>query len=105
MVRSLVDSEMGIRGRYLVKEETQLAACIIAFTAIVYKQFGGAIHDIPAADGERILEEHNKLEDAIIHDLQDKLYDVKMQEHVVQDANDIMSVSYTLLKLPTNIDL
>jgi hypothetical protein len=74
---------------YLVNEETQLAACFIAFTSIVYKQFGGAIHDMLAADGERILEEHNKLEDAIIHDLQDKLYDVKMQEHVVQDANDI----------------
>jgi hypothetical protein len=74
---------------YIVNEETQLAACFIAFTAIVYKQFGGAIHDMLQEDGVRILEEHNKLEDAIIHDLQDKLYDVQMQEHVVQDAMDI----------------
>jgi hypothetical protein len=74
---------------YIVNEETQLAACFIAFTAIVYKQFGGAIHDMLQEDGVRILEEHNKLEDAIIHDLQDKLLDVQMQEHVVQDAMDI----------------
>jgi hypothetical protein len=74
---------------YLVNEETQLAACFIAFTAIVYKQFGGAIHDMLEEDGKRILSEHNVLEDAIINDLQDKLYDVQMQAHVVQDAQAI----------------
>jgi hypothetical protein len=74
---------------YLVNEETQLAACFIAFTAIVYKQFGGVIYEMMEEDGKRILEEHNKLEDAIITDLEDKLYDIKMQENIIQDAHDV----------------
>jgi hypothetical protein len=71
---------------YLVNEETVGG---LFHARALSTNGGGAIHDMLAADGERILEEHNKLEDAIIHDLQDKLYDVKMQEHVVKDANDI----------------
>jgi hypothetical protein len=74
---------------YLVNEETQLAACFIAFCALVYKNFGGVIHDILAEDGKRILQEHNKVEDEILGILKAKRDDLLMQANVVQDAQDI----------------
>lgn len=77
---------------YLVNEETQLAACFMAFTAIVYKQFGGAIFDKLEEDGKRLLSHHNALEDAIINDLQEKLHDVKLQELIVQDAEAVKAL-------------
>jgi Mitochondrial ATP synthase B chain precursor (ATP-synt_B) len=77
---------------YLVNEETQLAACFIAFCSIVYKQFGGAIYDVLEEDGKRILEEQNKVEDQILDVLQRKRHDIVMQESVVKDAEDIMAL-------------
>jgi hypothetical protein len=77
---------------YLVNEETQLAACMIAFTSLVYKQFGGVIHDMLTEDGKRILAEHNKVEDQVINILEDKRQDIVMQERVVQDAKDIKAL-------------
>lgn len=74
---------------YIVNEETQLAACFIAFTALVYKQFGGVIHDTLAEDGKRIIEEHNKVEDEILGILKSKRDDIVGQANVVQDAQDI----------------
>jgi hypothetical protein len=67
----------------------QLAACFIAFTAVVYKQFGGAIHDALSAEGDRLIEEHNKVEDEVINMLEDKIADIKFQSSVVKDAQDI----------------
>lgn len=77
---------------YLVNEETQLAACFIAFTAIVYKQFGGTIYDMLEEDGKRIVEEHNKAEDQILSILKEKHDDVVGQATIVQDAKDIMAL-------------
>lgn len=77
---------------YLINEETQLAACFIAFTMIVYQQFGGSIHDYLAADGKRMLQEHNLKEDEIVQLLQDQLDDMHMQAEVVKDAHDIYTV-------------
>lgn len=74
---------------YIVNEETQLAACFIAFTAIVYKQFGGLIHDALAEDGKRLLEEHNRVEDEILGILKQKRDDIIGQANVVHDAQDI----------------
>ncbi|GKZ00685.1 hypothetical protein MPSEU_001020600 [Mayamaea pseudoterrestris] len=73
----------------VVNEEVQLAACFIAFTAIVYKQFGGAIYEALSAEGDRLIEEHNKVEDEVIHMLQDKIDDIKFQSRLVQDAEEI----------------
>lgn len=76
----------------LINEETQLAACFIAFTAIIWKQFGGTIKEALESDGKRIIEEHNKVEDEIIGMLQDKVDDIKMQSRIVQDAEDIKAL-------------
>jgi len=70
----------------------QLAACFIAFTAIIWKQFGGTIYEALEEDGKKILEEHNKAEDEIIAILQDKLDDIKFQSRVVQDAEDVKAL-------------
>ena len=77
---------------YLVNEETQLAACFIAFTMIIYQQFGGSIHEFLAADGKRMLKDHNAKESDIIQLLQEQLDDMKMQSQVVQDAQDVQAV-------------
>jgi len=77
---------------YLVNEETQLAACFIGFTAIVYKQFGGAIFDALEEDGKRLLAENNKVEDEAIAMLEDELKTITMQEQIVQDAEDIKAL-------------
>jgi len=70
----------------------QLAACFIAFTTIVYKQFGGVIREALEEDGKRILAEHNKIEDEVIDILKKKIEDVRMQEHIVKDAEDIKAL-------------
>jgi Mitochondrial ATP synthase B chain precursor (ATP-synt_B) len=77
---------------YIVNEETQLAACFIAFVALVYKNFGGVIHDVLAEDGKRILLEHNKVEDEILGILKAKRDDLLFQANVVQDAQDIQAL-------------
>jgi Mitochondrial ATP synthase B chain precursor (ATP-synt_B) len=77
---------------YIVNEETQLAACFIAFVALVYKNFGGVIHDVLAEDGKRILVEHNKVEDEILGILKAKRDDLLFQANVVQDAQDIQAL-------------
>lgn len=74
---------------YLVNEETQLAACFIAFTAIVYKQFGGMIHEYLEEDGKRIIEEQNKYEDQILGILQQKRQEIVLMDNIVQDAHDV----------------
>lgn len=74
---------------YLVNEETQLAACFIAFTALVYKQFGGVIQEALEADGKRIIEEHNKYEDQILSALKAKRDEVVLMKNIVQDAKDV----------------
>jgi hypothetical protein len=74
---------------YLVNEETQLMACFMMFTAVVYKNFGGAIHDMLSEDGKQIMKEHNIAEDEIIQLLKDKVEDIKFQSRIVQDAEDV----------------
>lgn len=74
---------------YLVNEETQLAACMIMFTALVYKNFGATIGEMLEEDGKRIIEEANKVEDTILSTLKEKKADVLMMENVVKDAQDI----------------
>jgi hypothetical protein len=77
---------------YIVNEETQLAACMMAFSLIVYKQFGGVIYEALEQDGKRILAEHNAVEDEDIAALEFKINDVKAQSQIVQDAEDIKAL-------------
>ena len=77
---------------YLVNEETQLMACFVAFTAIVYKQFGGVIKDALEADGKRILKEHNAAEEQFCQVLQEFITEMKSQESIVQDIEDIKAL-------------
>lgn len=74
---------------YIFNEETQLLACFIAFTAIVYKQFGGVLYDMLEQDGKRIIEEHNKYEDQILTILRDKRDEIVLMKHIVKDAEDL----------------
>ena len=85
---------------YLVNEETQLAACFIAFTLIVYKQFGGVIYEALEADGKRMLQEHNQVEDLVIQSLQDRVDEAKMATNMEQDYKDVKALkveAYDLL--------
>jgi hypothetical protein len=77
---------------YLFNEETQLAACMIMFTMLVYKNFGATIGEMLEEDGKRIIEEANKVEDTILTTLKDKRDDVLMMSNVVQDAQDIQTL-------------
>jgi Mitochondrial ATP synthase B chain precursor (ATP-synt_B) len=74
---------------YLVTEETQLAACFIMFTALIYKNFGATFGAILEEDGKRIIEDANKIEDSILTMLKSKKEDLMMMENIVQDAKDI----------------
>lgn len=85
---------------YLVNEETQLAACFIAFTAIVYKQFGGVIQEALEEDGKRVLAEHNAAEDQVISSLQTSIQNIKEQETLVEDVaaiKELKGVTYNKL--------
>lgn len=77
---------------YIFNEETQLAACFIAFVAVIYKNFGGTIYDALEEDGRRILEEQNKVEDQVIAILQEQRDDIAAQANVVQDAKDVYAL-------------
>ena len=74
---------------YLFNEETQLAACMIMFTALVYKNFGATIGTMLEEDGKRITEEANKVEDTILSTLKQKKEDLLMMQNIVKDAQDI----------------
>jgi Mitochondrial ATP synthase B chain precursor (ATP-synt_B) len=74
---------------YLVTEETQLAACFIMFTALIYKNFGATFGAMLEEDGKRIIEDANKVEDGILTLLKNKKEDLMMMENIVQDAKDI----------------
>lgn len=74
---------------YLVNEETQLAACMIMFSALVYKNFGPMLGTMLEEDGKRITEDANKVEDAILSTLKEKKNDLLMMQNIVQDAQDI----------------
>lgn len=77
---------------YLVNEETQLAACFMAFCALVYKNFGGMIYDSLEEEGQAILKEQNAVEDEILDILKDKRDDLLAQTNVVSDAEDIFAL-------------
>lgn len=75
-------------------------ACFIAFTAIVYKQFGGVIQEALEADGKRVLAEHNAAEDQIISSLQTSINNIKSQETLADDVaavKDLKAVTYQKL--------
>lgn len=74
---------------YLVNEETQLMACFIMFTALIYKNFGPTIGLMLEEDGKRIIEEANKVEDTVIDLLQSRVADIKVQENIVEDARKV----------------
>jgi hypothetical protein len=58
----------------------------------MYKQFGGVFKDFLEEDGKKILDEHNRQEDAVITLLQDKIDDIRFQSRVVQDAEDVRAL-------------
>ena len=64
-------------------------ACFIAFTSIIYKQFGGVIQDALEADGKRVLAEHNAAEDQVISSLKQSIDNIKSQESL---ADEIVAV-------------
>lgn len=77
---------------YLVNEETQLAACFIAFNAFIYTQFGGMLKEVLEADGKEILAKQNAVEDEILGILKSKRDDILVQKYIVKDAEDIQAL-------------
>lgn len=77
---------------YVVNEETQLMACFIAFTMIVYKNFGSSIHEMLEEDGRKMLEQHNAAEDAAISALKTQLESLEKQGGIVEDAKSMQAL-------------
>uniref|UniRef100_A0A7S3LAT6 ATP synthase subunit b n=1 Tax=Amphora coffeiformis TaxID=265554 RepID=A0A7S3LAT6_9STRA len=77
---------------YLVNEETQLMACFIAFTSIIYKQFGGVIQEALEADGKRVLAEHNAAEDQVISSLKVSIENIKSQESLADEITAVKAL-------------
>lgn len=50
------------------------------------------IQETLEADGKRLLDEHNRVEDEVITMLQDKIRDIEFQSNVVQDAHDVKAL-------------
>lgn len=77
---------------YLFTEETQLAACFVMFTALIYKNFGATFGAMLEEDGKRIIEDANKVEDSIMSMLKNKKEDLMMMENIVEDAKNIQTL-------------
>ena len=71
---------------------SQLMACFIAFTTIIYKQFGGVIQEALEADGKRVLAEHNAAEDQVISSLKQSIENIKAQESLVDDITAVKAL-------------
>lgn len=75
-------------------------ACFIAFTTIIYKQFGGVIQEALEDDGKRVLAEHNAAEDQVISSLKQSIVNIKSQESLVDDivaVKDLKAETYKKL--------
>jgi hypothetical protein len=76
----------------------QLAACFIAFTAIIYKQFGGVIQEALEDDGKRVLSDHNAAEDMIISSLNTSIENIKSQDTIVEDIAAVKAIKVETYK-------
>lgn len=77
---------------YIFNEETQLAACFVAFVTVIYKNFGGMIHDSLSEDGKRILEAQNANEDKVITYYEGLLDTYKKQTDISSVVEDIIKI-------------
>ena len=77
---------------YMFDVDTIVVANFVAFTTIVYKNFGGFLYDLLAADGKQIIAEQNAAEDEFVRACQEKLDIMKLEERCVQDAEDVFAL-------------
>jgi Mitochondrial ATP synthase B chain precursor (ATP-synt_B) len=77
---------------YVVNEETQLAACFIAFCVAFYSGVGDMIHNTLTAPGLAILKEHNELEQKLIDALEQELVFYKAQGNKADDFEAINNI-------------
>lgn len=77
---------------YVVNEETQLAACFIAFCVAFYSGAGDMIHNTLTAPGLAILKEHNELEQKLIDALEQELVFYKAQGNKADDFEAINNI-------------
>jgi Mitochondrial ATP synthase B chain precursor (ATP-synt_B) len=83
---------------YVINEETQLAACFIAFSMIVYKELGQTITQALSEDAIKTLKEQNAQEDRYIASLKVKHEELLLQDNIVQDNKDILALKYETYK-------
>lgn len=73
----------------VVNEETQLAACFIAFCVVMYSQGGDAMYKALDESAQTMLKEHNEAEDKVIEALEEKLEFLKANNNMVNDFEAI----------------
>jgi len=77
---------------YVVNEETQLAACFIAFCVSVYYGAGDMLYKAMTEPGLEILKEQNEVEQKLIESLEQELLFYKAQGNKVEDFEAINQI-------------
>eukprot|EP00541_Cyclophora_tenuis_P003717 CAMPEP_0116567104 /NCGR_PEP_ID=MMETSP0397-20121206/14815_1 /TAXON_ID=216820 /ORGANISM="Cyclophora tenuis, Strain ECT3854" /LENGTH=266 /DNA_ID=CAMNT_0004094045 /DNA_START=89 /DNA_END=889 /DNA_ORIENTATION=+ len=73
----------------VVNEETQLAACFMAFCVVMYTQGGDAMYKALDETAQKILKEHNEAEEKVIEALEEQLESLKANGNIVNDFEAI----------------
>jgi len=82
---------------YVVNEETQLAACFVAFCVVVYTQGGDVIHAALDERAKTILKEQNEAEDEVIGSLENLLTHLEGQQEtpeLIRQMNTMRREAY-----------
>jgi len=85
---------------YIVNEETQLAACFIAFCIVVYTQGGDAIYKALDERAQSLLKEHRESEQELIEEMESLVEHLGQQLEIpaiMQDMNTLRAESYEKL--------
>jgi hypothetical protein len=85
---------------YIVNEETQLAACFIAFCVVVYTQGGDAIYKALDARAQTLLKEHRESEKELIEEMESLVEHLGQQldiPEIMQDMNSLREETYAKL--------
>ena len=77
---------------YIVNEETQLAACFIAFCVAFYSGLGDMLHKMMTEPGLEMLKEHNEVERKLIEALEQELLFYKAQGNKADDFEAINQI-------------
>jgi len=85
---------------YIINEETQLAACFIAFCLVVYTQGGDAIYKALDERAQSLLKEHREAEADLIEEMESLVEHLGHQLEIpdlMKDMNSLREETYTKL--------